>query len=300
MAFGKKKTKKSVKKNKLKKTSKVEEIIEDEDEILDDDEDEDSIFDDSEDDEDEIEDDDDEEDEDEEEEEIEEKPKKKKKVKANKKKVKTDKKKKISKKVLSTPKGVSKKELQQAEDIILKGFEDKKNENDIKTELALSGFDFSKTILLYKYVTIEHDLVKSPKEIKNEIIEKISESDILSTVSEKIEEGKEEELDYYFFEPTIQFVEENVTFAAKKKIISILKELLGDIDFVLPPKPRKKSINKVEKAIVNYFYSTDEHDIESFTEALEEVTTERVVKRWAKLFKLLTCIVNRETSEGLR
>lgn len=308
MAFGKKKTKKNVKNSKVKKTTKIkeEEVIEDDDDdLLDSEEDEDSIFDNSEDedeeeldDEDEIEDEDEEDDDPEDnadDEEEDEKP-----VRSKKKKV-VESKKKAAKRTLSAPKGTSTKELKNAERIILKGFKDKKNENDIKTDLALSGLNFSKIILLYKFVTIEHDLVKSPREIKNEIIEIINESDIIPTVVEKMEDPEADDLDYYFFEPTIQHIKDSVAFSTEKKIISILKELLSNIDFAFPAKPRKKRINKVEKAIANYFYSTNEPNIDDFTEALEEVTTENVVKRWVKLFKLLTSVANGLTAEqGLR
>jgi hypothetical protein len=307
MAFGKKKTKKNVKNSKVKKTTKIkeEEIIEDDDDdLLDSEEDEDSIFDNSEDedeeeldDEDEIEDEDEEDDdpEDNADDEEEEKP-----IRSKKKKV-VESKKKAAKRTLSAPKGTSTKELKNAERIILKGFKDKKNENDIKTDLALSGLNFSKIILLYKFVTIEHDLVKSPREIKNEIIEIINESDIIPTVAKKMENEEADDLDYYFFEPTIQHIKDSVAFSTEKKIIAIFKEFLNNIDFTFPAKPRKKRINKVEKAIANYFCSTDEHNIDDFTEALEEVTTENVVKRWVKLFKLLTSVANGLTAEqGLR
>lgn len=289
--------KKATKKSKMKKTVEIEkdDLLEDEDEdsIFDDEDDDDEI---EEDEEEEIEDDEDEieEDDDEEEEEIEEiKPKKKKATKP--------KKEKTAKKVLAAPKGVSPKLLKQAEKIVLKGFKDHKKENEIKTELAHSGLDFSKTIQLYKYITIEHNLIKSPAEIKNEVTEIINESNILSTVSEKIEEDKEDELDYFFFEPIIATIKESIPSVTERKIVSIFNELLDDVNFKIPSKPKGKRISKIDKAVVNYFYNNDEYDIDSFKEALEKATTERGAKRWLKMFKLLTTIANGQTAEqGLR
>lgn len=194
------------------------------------------------------------------------------------------------------PKGISEENYNAAKEIIVSGFQADQDADAIKTAMFSNGIPFSQLVRLFKHITIAEGLVRDPKEIRKEIAEAVNEYDF---TAETTWEGIEE---------VVNEIKEKVKGATEKKITSQIRNVMEDDDLQYPKKPRSKKggagrTSKVNAAIVDYFNDNDQeaYSAEGFTAALAEVTTEKSVKKWARLYKTFAAVANGlDSKEGLK
>ena len=191
----------------------------------------------------------------------------------------------------TTPKGISEEHYNLAKKIIESGFAANQDENAIKSAMFEKGILFSDLVRLYKNLTIELGLIRSSKEINEEIDEMLPE---LLEEMDLVDDS----LTYDDFMPAIDQVCEEVDGANEKRVVGRIRAYLADQDLSMPKKPKarkgdgggERAPGKVNKAIADYFKDNDEPTLEGFKVAMNAVTTEKSTKKWCRMFKTFEAI----------
>lgn len=188
------------------------------------------------------------------------------------------------------PKGIKQEEYDKAQAIIISGYKAKQDADTIKTAMFENGIPFSSLLRLFKAITIAKKLVISPKEIKDGI------GNYLKNVKFKTLK------DWTNVEPLIKHIMGQVEGATEKKIMAALRTKMSELELECPKKPKKKKgdgprTSKINVAIVNLFAGNKDASAEDFAKALKEVTTEKSLKKWGRLYKTFSTIAQGLTAE---
>lgn len=182
---------------------------------------------------------------------------------------------------VNLPKGVDQETYDKAKNIIVSGFENDAEPDVIKTAMFSEGIPFSQLVRLFKAITINEKLVRDPKEIRAEIGAAIAEYDFdVNTTWDDIEK-------------IVEAIKEKVKGATEKKITSHIKNVMEEKDLEYPRKPRAKKGgrsggSKISAAILKYFQENEEPTKEGFAEAMGEITTEKSLKKWVRMYDLFS------------
>jgi hypothetical protein len=188
---------------------------------------------------------------------------------------------------VNLPKGIELEVYEKAKAVIVSGFKAKQDENAIKTALVAQGIGFSDIVRVYKHVTINEGLVRSPKEIKADIA-KVVEKDL------KIKKGAtSDDLTYDQFLPLIEKAMK-VGGATERMVTAAIAAKLGDRDLAMPAKPKANkgtgAAGKINTAILDAFAGKKDLTQDEFTKVMAEVTTAKSLKKWVRQFKLFSAL----------
>jgi len=186
------------------------------------------------------------------------------------------------------PKGIDQETYDTAKNIILSGFKAGQDENAIKSAMFGEGIKFSDLVRLYKAITIGEGLIRSPKEIKADIEEKVEGTEIIESL-----EDRETDLTYDELEDDIKRITSEVEGATEKKVIAAFRNALAEHDFDMPKKPKKskgQKAGKINTAICAAFAKNPELTAKEFETMISAVTTEKSVKKWCRMYKLFSAL----------
>jgi hypothetical protein len=205
----------------------------------------------------------------------------------------------MSETTVNLPKGIEPEVYEKAKAVILSGFKANKDENAIKTALVAQGIGFSDIVRVYKHVTINEGLVRSPKEIKADIA-KVVEKGL------KIKKGAtSDDLTYDQFLPLIEEAMK-VEGATERMVTAAIASKLGDMDLAMPTKPKAKkgtgaAAGKINTAIVDAFAKKKDLTQDEFTKVMAGVTTEKSLKKWVRMYKLFSALAKgQDAKSGLK
>jgi len=202
----------------------------------------------------------------------------------------------------SPVKNIDRKFFETAQKIIISGFKDGKSEDTIKTDLFTAGIPdkitFSKIQKLYKKITLSQGLVKSAKEVKADILNFLEEVKFKETVSawdfDALELNKR--VNYNRFVPIISKAIFEVRGATERRVVSVMKNILSELNKEMPYKPKKKKLSKNERifaTIINTFFKYPKTSEESFKTVMEFTTNVKTAKKWCKMYEVFSYIALR-------
>jgi hypothetical protein len=187
--------------------------------------------------------------------------------------------------------------LNTAEAMILSGFKHGQSEDTIKTDLFTAGISegitFSQIQKIYKKITINQGLVKTAKEVKTNIQNYLEEMKFKETVSAW---GLNEPLDYNKFLPTIDRILFEIRGATERRVVSVMKKNLTEMNMEMPNKPKRKKLSKNERifiTIINTFFNNSRTSEEEFKTIMESITNVKTAKKWCDMYEIFSYIALR-------
>jgi len=194
-----------------------------------------------------------------------------------------------------TIKGIPETQYENAKSVIMQGFENKQDPDEIKTKMFEQGIPFSNLVRLYRAITISEGLVISPAEIRENISEYLDEN------LELAEDLTQEDLSFEGFKPIIAEAVKNITGATEKKVIAQIRKRLEDMDLAMPTRPKKSKGgpkgSKINKTIVDLFFSKPDATSDEFTDAIAEVTTKKSAKKWIRLYPVFSSLATGKSAD---
>lgn len=187
--------------------------------------------------------------------------------------------------------------LNTAEAMILSGFKHGQNEDTIKTDLFTAGISegitFSQIQKIYKKITINQGLVKTAKEVKADIQNLLEEMKFKETVSAW---DFDEPVDYNKFLPTIDRIIFEIRGATERRVVSVMKNILMEMDMGMPKKPKIKKLTKNERifiTVINTFFNNSSTTEEEFKTIMESITNIKTAKKWCDMYEIFYYIANK-------
>ena len=180
------------------------------------------------------------------------------------------------------PRGISQEEYDKAKSIIVDGFANNAEPDQIKGALFENGIPFSKMVRLYKLVTTTERLVIPAKEVKETIEAWFTEN----TPDLEALAGS-----YSTVDQLQKFLLSEIEGATPRVTMGCIRSYLEDNGYAMPDKPKGMGrTSAVAKTIVNAFAENTELSFDEYKAILEPICTEKSINRWLGLYKSFSCI----------
>lgn len=180
------------------------------------------------------------------------------------------------------PRGIKQEEYDLAKKIIVDGFANNAEPDQIKGAMFENGIPFSKMVRLYKLVTTEERLVIPAKEVKETVEAWFAEN----TPDLEALAGS-----YSTVDQLLKHLMGEVEGATPRVVIGCIRSYIEDNGYEMPEKPKGMGrTSAVAKSIVNAFAENTELSFDEYKAMLEPITTEKSINRWLGLYKSFSLI----------
>lgn len=180
------------------------------------------------------------------------------------------------------PRGIKQEEYDLASSIIVDGFANGADPDQIKGAMFEQGIPFSKMVRLYKLVTTTERLVIPAKEVREGIVAWFEENppDLEALAAS-----------YSTVDQLAKHLMGEIEGATPRITFGCIKTYLEDNEYSYPKKPKGLGrTSKVAKMIVNAFAENTEITLDEYKAILEPVTTDKSINRWLGLYKAFSLI----------
>lgn len=175
------------------------------------------------------------------------------------------------------PRGIKQEEYDAAKEIIVEGFANGADPDEIKGALFEAGVPFSKMVRLYKLVTSAERLIIPVKEVRENIQAWIEENNPdLDSLSGS----------YSVVDQLAKYFQNEIEGCTPRVAFDEIRKYLTDYEYPMPKKPKGMGrTSAVAKLIVNAFAENSELSFDEYKAAIEDITTEKSITRWLGLYK---------------
>ena len=188
------------------------------------------------------------------------------------------------------PRGISQEEYDTAKSIIVDGFANEADPDQIKGAMFENGIAFSKLVRLYTLITTEERLVIPPGEVRDNLKEWFNENtpDLENLASS-----------FSVVDQLAKFLTKEVEGCTLRNAMTAIKNYMEENGYDVPKKPKGMGrTSAVAKTIVNGFAANPAMTFEEYKEMLTPLTTEKSINRWLGLYKVFSLIAANEPFPG--
>ena len=184
------------------------------------------------------------------------------------------------------PRGISQEEYDTAKAIIVNGFANNADPDQIKGAMFENGIAFSKLVRLYTLITTTERLVIPAKEVRDSLTEWFTTNppDVASLASS-----------FSTVDQLARFLVGEIEGVTPRGAFTAIRKYMEENGAEFPKKPAGMGrTSAVAKTVVNAFAANTELTFEEYKAILAPITTEKSINRWLGLYKSFSLIAANE------